>query len=135
MTCSLRTQMSDMQCELGRRAAQQNNNQSDLCSTAHPAGICTLSAIVVCLLKAIGSVLLVCGCRSVVDHEMIDEINILQAAMLAMQQAVEGLSCQPDHLLIDGNRYASYLPCNIALIAWFTACTGVRINNLTRHSW
>ena len=47
-----------------------------------------------------------CCARSVVDHEMIDEINILQAAMLAMQQAVEGLSTQPDHLLIDGNRYA-----------------------------
>lgn len=34
----------------------------------------------------------------------IDEINILQASLLAMKRAVEGLSVRPDHLLIDGNR-------------------------------
>ena len=36
-------------------------------------------------------------------HE-IDEINILQASLLAMKRAVEGLSIQPDHLKIDGNK-------------------------------
>ncbi|KAF6261329.1 ribonuclease H-like domain-containing protein [Scenedesmus sp. NREL 46B-D3] len=41
---------------------------------------------------------------AVVDHETIDEINILQAAMLAMQMAVEGLARCPDAVLIDGNR-------------------------------
>jgi len=34
----------------------------------------------------------------------IDEINILQASMLAMQRAVCGLSIQPELALIDGNR-------------------------------
>ena len=34
----------------------------------------------------------------------IDQINILQATMLAMQRAVEGLSVQPTLALIDGNR-------------------------------
>jgi ribonuclease HII len=34
--------------------------------------------------------------------EEIDEINILQASLLAMKRAVEGLSLQPDELLIDG---------------------------------
>lgn len=34
----------------------------------------------------------------------IDQLNILQASMLAMQRAVEGLSVQPDMALIDGNR-------------------------------
>lgn len=34
----------------------------------------------------------------------IDELNILHATMLAMKRAVEGLSVQPDHVLIDGNR-------------------------------
>lgn len=34
----------------------------------------------------------------------IDEINILQATMLAMQRAVVGLSVTPEHVLIDGNR-------------------------------
>ena len=36
--------------------------------------------------------------------EEIDDINILQASLLAMKRAVEGLSTQPQHALIDGNR-------------------------------
>jgi len=36
-------------------------------------------------------------------HE-IDEINILQASLLAMKRAVEGLSVQAEHLKIDGNK-------------------------------
>jgi ribonuclease HII len=34
----------------------------------------------------------------------IDEINILQASLLAMQRAVKGLSVTPDFVLVDGNR-------------------------------
>ena len=34
----------------------------------------------------------------------IDEINILQARLLAMRRAVEQLSVRPDHALVDGNR-------------------------------
>lgn len=34
----------------------------------------------------------------------IDDINILNATMLAMQRAVAGLSITPEHVLIDGNR-------------------------------
>ena len=34
----------------------------------------------------------------------IDEINILQASLLAMKRAVEGLQVQPEHVLVDGNR-------------------------------
>jgi ribonuclease HII len=34
----------------------------------------------------------------------IDEINILQASLLAMQRAVEGLSVAPNFVLVDGNR-------------------------------
>jgi len=36
--------------------------------------------------------------------EEIDELNILQATLLAMQRAVNGLSIYPDEVLIDGNR-------------------------------
>ncbi|UQA50463.1 MULTISPECIES: ribonuclease HII [Vibrio] len=36
--------------------------------------------------------------------EEIDELNILQATMVAMQRAVAGLKVQPDLALIDGNR-------------------------------
>lgn len=34
----------------------------------------------------------------------VDEINILQATMLAMTRAVDGLDVEPDHVLVDGNR-------------------------------
>ncbi|UOD49361.1 ribonuclease HII [Orrella daihaiensis] len=36
--------------------------------------------------------------------EEIDQMNILQATMLAMQRAVSGLGQVPDEVLIDGNR-------------------------------
>lgn len=39
-----------------------------------------------------------------ITPEVIDEINILQATMRAMKQAVESLSLCPDHAYIDGNR-------------------------------
>lgn len=47
--------------------------------------------------------------RAEVDE--IDEINILQATMLAMQRAVAGLSPAPGHVLVDGNR-CPQLPCS-----------------------
>jgi ribonuclease HII len=34
----------------------------------------------------------------------IDELNILQATMVAMQRAVAALPIQPDYVLVDGNR-------------------------------
>ena len=36
--------------------------------------------------------------------EEIDSLNILQATLLAMQRAVDGLMIQPTHVLIDGNQ-------------------------------
>ncbi len=36
--------------------------------------------------------------------EEIDQLNILQATLLAMQRAVTSLGIQPDEVLIDGNR-------------------------------
>jgi len=41
---------------------------------------------------------------AVIGHRIIDEINILQAARLAMKQAVDQLNPIPDLLLIDGNQ-------------------------------
>ncbi|TVR83273.1 MAG: ribonuclease HII [Saprospirales bacterium] len=37
----------------------------------------------------------------------IDQLNILQASLLAMNRAVESLQIQPDYLLIDGNKFYS----------------------------
>ena len=44
----------------------------------------------------------------VVDHKEIDEINILNASFLAMHRAIDQLKLQPEHLLIDGNRFKKY---------------------------
>jgi ribonuclease HII len=43
-------------------------------------------------------------CIASASVEEIDEFNILQATLLAMQRAVEGLAIQPDEVLVDGNR-------------------------------
>jgi ribonuclease HII len=41
--------------------------------------------------------------------EEIDQINILQASLLAMHRAVDMLSVKPELLLVDGNRFKPYL--------------------------
>lgn len=41
--------------------------------------------------------------------EEIDRLNILQATLLAMQRAVNGLHIQPDEALVDGNRLPDLL--------------------------
>jgi len=38
----------------------------------------------------------------------IDQHNILQASLLAMRRAVDGLGCRPAHVLMDGNRLPSW---------------------------
>lgn len=40
----------------------------------------------------------------IVDAQIIDEINILQATFMAMRNAVKNLKIPPDYCLIDGNR-------------------------------
>ena len=44
----------------------------------------------------------------VVSPQEIDRINILNASILAMHRAIDGLSIRPQHLLIDGNRFKKY---------------------------
>lgn len=39
-----------------------------------------------------------------IDNNVIDEINILNATMLAMTNAVNGLEVKPDFVIIDGNK-------------------------------
>ena len=45
---------------------------------------------------------------SYVNNREIDQINILQASFTAMHRAVEALTIQPEHLLIDGNRFRPF---------------------------
>jgi ribonuclease HII len=49
------------------------------------------------------------------EAEEIDEINILQATLLAMKRAVEGLHIKPTHALVDGNQ-APNLACSVTTI-------------------
>lgn len=44
----------------------------------------------------------------IVDHTTIDKINILNASILSMQQALEKLTIQPEFIIIDGNRFKPY---------------------------
>lgn len=46
----------------------------------------------------------------------IEDINILNAAMLAMKRAVDGLGIVPDFALVDGNRIPAALSCKAAPI-------------------
>jgi len=46
----------------------------------------------------------------VADHDCIDRVNILQATLLAMKEAVGRLAVSPDYLLVDG---ISVVPLNL----------------------
>lgn len=44
----------------------------------------------------------------IVTPEEIDKINILNASILAMHRALEQLQPQPQHIIVDGNRFKPY---------------------------
>ncbi|AOA58917.1 ribonuclease HII [Acinetobacter larvae] len=52
-------------------------------------------------------------CIAEASHEEIDTLNILQASLLAMRRAVEGLQLRPDLVRVDGNKSPTGLlmPC------------------------
>jgi ribonuclease HII len=43
-----------------------------------------------------------------VYQEKIDEINILQASLLAMHKSIEGLEIVPEFIIVDGNKFNTY---------------------------
>ncbi len=47
----------------------------------------------------------------IVSHEIIDQVNIYQATLLAMNQAIENLPVKPDFLLVDGLDLKHSIPC------------------------
>ncbi|NYT86063.1 ribonuclease HII [Pollutimonas harenae] len=55
-------------------------------------------------------------CIASASVEEIDTLNILQATMLAMRRACEGLTLQPSQALIDGNRVPQGLSCTAQAI-------------------
>lgn len=49
-----------------------------------------------------------CYAVAMVDNHEIDEINILNASIKAMHLALQKLKTQPEHIIIDGNRFKQY---------------------------
>lgn len=49
------------------------------------------------------------------EPDEIDDINILQATLVAMKRAIEDLSIKPTHALVDGNQ-APALACSITTV-------------------
>ena len=43
-----------------------------------------------------------------IDSKKIDEVNILNASILAMHKCIKNLSVKPEFLIIDGNRFKKY---------------------------
>jgi ribonuclease HII len=41
----------------------------------------------------------------IIDHKVIDRINILKATHAAMRRALENLTIKPDYVLVDGNTF------------------------------
>ena len=47
-------------------------------------------------------------CVAMVDNNEIDRINILNASILAMHRALDGLDVRPEAVIVDGNRFKPY---------------------------
>lgn len=50
----------------------------------------------------------VCFSVAHLSNNHIDEINILNASILAMHHCIDKMNVLPQHILVDGNRFKSY---------------------------
>ncbi len=57
-----------------------------------------------------------CHSIALATAEEIDHLNILQATMLAMKRAVEGLRLKPNKVLVDGNRLPTLVILSEAIV-------------------
>jgi ribonuclease HII len=57
-----------------------------------------------------------CFCVAQASVEEIDELNILQATMLAMRRAVDGLRLRPNRVVVDGNRLPTLKVAALAIV-------------------
>lgn len=57
----------------------------------------------------------------VVSAEEIDRINILNASLLAMHRALAQLQPQPAFIIVDGNKFRPYFPCEAGYAADLSA--------------
>ena len=49
-----------------------------------------------------------CHGIGIVDEREIEELNILQASILAMHRAIANMSKEPEFIIVDGNRFHTY---------------------------
>ena len=47
-------------------------------------------------------------CVASASPEEIDDVNILNASILSMHRALDGLGTTPEHIIVDGNRFKAY---------------------------
>jgi ribonuclease HII len=59
-----------------------------------------------------------------VKPEEIDQINILNASIVGMQRALDGLNLVPQHIIVDGNKWKPYIP--VGQLMEIPACTIVK---------
>lgn len=45
---------------------------------------------------------------SFIDNQEVDDINVLQASITGMHRAIEGLTVEPEFIIVDGNRFNLY---------------------------
>jgi len=50
----------------------------------------------------------ICWAVSSIDNQTIDQVNILNASIMAMHQALDSLKTRPQLILVDGNRFHKY---------------------------
>ena len=67
--------------------------------------------------------------------EEIDRLNILEATLLAMRRAAEGLSLSPDVLLIDGNISRSFDKPARAVIGGDARCPSIAAASILAKVW
>ena len=61
----------------------------------------------------------------IVEHDVIDKINILRASLKAMEIAVSNLRTRPDFLLIDGNQGLSILVPQETIVKGDARCSSI----------
>ncbi len=67
----------------------------------------------------------VCWSFGTASPEEIDAINILNASMLAMKRAVEGLTVAPEFLLVDGNRAVGFAQPAVPVVKGDGKCPSI----------
>lgn len=74
-----------------------------------------------------------------VDHARVDEVNVLQATYDAMHAAIDALQVEPNHLLIDGNRFRAHRVGHTCIVDGDARCASIAaasiLAKVARDAW